>query len=137
MAKELGATEEYTSAASPGVVTDIVAFDNMYVHQYSSALDAFIRAYFRAYDYWKSNPKEAYKIVKSTFHISEKDFENQMQDIEMLGKDANKSAMYIYSGLGSLYGNVRLINLFANQYIVISNLNPDDLIYPDAVRNLP
>ncbi len=137
MAKQLGATEEYTSAESPGVVTDIIAFDTKYVRGQPHVLDGFMRAYFRAYDYWKSHPKDAYRIVRSTFHITESDFENQMRYIEMLDRDANKSAMYFYSGLGSIYGNVRLISLFANQYMVISNINPDDLIYPNAVRNLP
>lgn len=137
MAKQLGATEEYTSAASPGVVTDIIAFDATYIREHGDALDAFIRAYFKAFDYWKSNPKDAYRIVKSTFHISESEFMSQMRGIEMLDRDANKNAMYIYSGLGSIYGNVRLINLFANQHALISDLNPDNLIYPNAIRNLP
>lgn len=137
MAKQLGATEEYTSAVSPGVVTDIIAFDVTYVKEHGAALDAFMRAYFRAYDFWKSNPMEAYKIVRSTFHITEGEFVNQMRGIEMLDKDANKSAMYIYSGLGSIYGNVRLVNLFANQRSFVTDLNPDKLIYPDAIRNLP
>lgn len=137
MAKQLGATEEYTSASSPGVVTDIIAFDAKYVEENGTALEAFMRAYFRAFDYWKSNPEGAYKIVRNTFHITEREFADQMRGIEMLDKDANKSAMYIYSGLGSIYGNVRLINLFANQYLFMSNINPDRLIYPDAIRNLP
>ena len=137
MAKELGATEEYTSATSPGVVTDIIAFDSSYVGAHGAAVDAFVRAYFRAYEFWKANPKEAYKIVRNTFHITESEFEQQMRGIDMLDGGANKKAMLIYSGLGSIYGNVRLINLFANQYTPIPSLNPDDLIYPDAIRNLP
>ncbi|HXK38146.1 MAG TPA: ABC transporter substrate-binding protein [Candidatus Paceibacterota bacterium] len=137
MAKDVGATEEYTSAASPGVITDVIAFNAAYVEEYGSAIEAFARAYFRAYDFWKTNPNEAYRIVRNTFHITESEFRQQMRGIEMLDKDANKSSMYIYSGLGSIYGNIRLINLFANQYTSIPSLNPDRLIYPNAIRSLP
>lgn len=134
---DAGGVLDYSSKDAVGVVTDVIAFKKSYIEKYPQAINAFTRAYFKAYEFMMRDPVSAYRVAGKVFDMTEKDFVKQFSGIQMLGLTDNHNAMDINAGVRSIFGNVRMVNLFTSGMRASSMVgNPDMLIYPDAVRSI-
>jgi NitT/TauT family transport system substrate-binding protein len=61
----------------PGVVTDVISMREDYVKENPDAVKKVLRAYYRAVEYWKTNPKEADEIMAKHYNESATDFADQ------------------------------------------------------------
>ena len=71
----------YSSKDYPGVIVDTLAVRNDYAEQYPKAVQALIRAWFRAVEYAKENPDDANPIMAKSQGMSTEDFEEQLQNV--------------------------------------------------------
>lgn len=130
-----GAKVIFSSADQRGILTDALVFDSRFIAQHPDALVGFTRAYFKAYNYWKANPDEAYtKIAK--YYENKEEITEQMKGIVMLGLDDNMEAMSTALGLTSIYGNLQMVQAYeeaANRGTFVEVLR---LVYSDAVRKV-
>ncbi|MDE4589093.1 hypothetical protein [Sinorhizobium meliloti] len=50
----------------------------------------FIEAYFEAYDYWKSSPKDANAIMAKALGIKEGEFNSSLTGLEFVSREQNQ-----------------------------------------------
>lgn len=131
-----GAVKVFSSKDASGVVTDTLIFSNHIIEQHPQLVQGFARAYMRAYNYWKANPKEAYRMVRKVFNRSPEEFAAQMKEVEMLGLSENNASMFSGIGLRSIYGNIRAVQVYENRKGPVIDVNVDALVYPDPIRTL-
>lgn len=132
-----GANLEYSSNDVPGILVDSIIFDSEYINKNPKAIDAFVRAYFKAYKYWQKNKIKAYEIVGPTYQLSKEDFEKQMDKIRMISIEENINSMEMSAGSNSIYGNLRMISMFMNEIdSSYSNVDHFDLVYPNSIEKI-
>jgi NitT/TauT family transport system substrate-binding protein len=102
----------YSSQDAPGLITDVLTFRTDFIEQYPGTLKAIVRAYFRALQFIRDHPDEAYAIVAQKFDTTAEDIEKQLQGVTLLDERANRTAFTFAAGLQSLYGNLRQVNDF-------------------------
>ena len=59
----------FTSKQTPGLIPSIVIFRSDVVRDRPQDIQAFVRAWFRAVNYWKANPEEGNAIVARVLHL--------------------------------------------------------------------
>ncbi len=77
----------FSSAEMPGEVVDVVSFDRETALRRTSDIDAFVRAWGRAVDEMRQNPKESYQIIGRHIGMSAKDLEDTYRGIEVISAD--------------------------------------------------
>lgn len=131
-----GAVMIFSSKDAPGVVTDALVFSNTMIEKHPEVIQAFARAYMRAFEYWKTNPRDAYRRVGKIFGRSPGAFEEEMKRVEMLGLPENHASMFSGNGLRSIYGNIRAVQIYENRKGPVMDLDVDALVYPDVIHKL-
>lgn len=127
----------FSSADAPGLITDVLTFHADFIHKNPESIRAILRAYFKALDFVKTNPKEAYEILAKEFEIDANNLKQQFAGIEILDKRDNQTSFSYGSGLLSLYGNLKKTNSF----IMTKNndakkLDTNKLIEPKFIREI-
>lgn len=74
---------------TPGVIVDTVAFRPQFVEANPAAVEAFVRAYFRAIEDWKANPDEANAIMAKSIGMETADFVATLADLQLWGAEEN------------------------------------------------
>ena len=77
----------FSSAEMPGEVVDVVSFDRETALRRTADIDAFVRAWGRAVDEMRQNPKESYQIIGRHIGMSAKDLEDTYRGIEVISAD--------------------------------------------------
>lgn len=132
-----GGVVEYSSKDAPGIVADVFTLNKKFIESNSKEVEAFTRAYFKAYEYWSINKTKSYELVGPVFELTADELDEQMGKIKMLDLRDNDNAMEMHAGLDSLYGNLRLITMFMSEIDEKYMIDKDyDLIYTRAVRNI-
>lgn len=129
----------YSSAETPGLITDILTFKADFIETNPKAVEGVLRAYFKALDFWKNNPGEAHSILAREFGDTPENIARQMRGITMLGLKDNRIAFSFASGLQSLYGNMRRIGEFVHAHEDKNNhgiFTTDNLIESRFIREL-
>lgn len=129
----------YSSADAPGLITDILTFRTDFVKEYPETISAIIDAYFRALDFWKTNPNEADVILAKYFSDTPENIAKQMEGITMLDRIDNRTAFTFAAGFQSLYGNMRSIGEFVSEHQQIDATkkpDTDNLIEPRFIREI-
>jgi NitT/TauT family transport system substrate-binding protein len=87
----------------PGVISDILSVREDYLQNHPEDLQKFMRGWFKALDYIKSNPEEANQIMAKHYDISAADFAdfssglvwpNYNDNIHYFGDSVNKGEIY-------------------------------------------
>jgi NitT/TauT family transport system substrate-binding protein len=71
----------YTSAAAPGLITDVLYFPASFIAANGKAIDAIINGYIDGMQFIKENPDEAYAIVAKYFSTSVDDVKEQAKGV--------------------------------------------------------
>jgi NitT/TauT family transport system substrate-binding protein len=77
----------FSSAEMPGEVVDVVSFDRETALRRTADIDAFVRAWGRAVDEMRQNPRESYQIIGQHIGMSAKDLEDTYRGIEVITAD--------------------------------------------------
>jgi NitT/TauT family transport system substrate-binding protein len=97
----------FTSADAPLLIVTCMGLRKDFMEKNPDTVKALLRAYFRAVEYIKVNPKEAYATGGKYFKISPADFEAQIAGIRLMDLRDNITAFSHAAGMESLYGNGR------------------------------
>ena len=68
-ARDEGARVLFTSAATPGLIQDVVAVRGGVLRERATALRAFVKGWFRAVDYWKSYPDQGNILAARVLNV--------------------------------------------------------------------
>lgn len=63
-----------SSADAPGILVDAFSVNESYLKNHPAEVKKFIRAWFKAVDYWKKNPAEANAVMAKHYSISPEEF---------------------------------------------------------------
>ena len=129
----------YSSHDAPGLITDTLAFRSDFIDKYPETIDAVIKAYFQAIDFWKNNPQEANIIISKYLGVNVAEVSPQVQGVTILDREDNRTAFTFAAGLESLYGNMRSIGDFVVAHSKNKNqktIDTDSLIDPIFIRKI-
>ena len=85
-----------TSKASPGVIVDALCFDSDFAAKNPKTVQTIIKVWFKAVQYAKDHPDEAYPIMAKSQNMSVDDFKAQLPNIEYFNEDMTKD--YLIGG---------------------------------------
>ncbi|MBD2063497.1 ABC transporter substrate-binding protein [Funiculus sociatus GB2-A5] len=125
----------FTSKDTPGLISTVIVFRTSVVRDRPQDIQAFIRAWFQAQDYWKANPEESKALIAKTLSI--KPEEVSTEGVKLYTLKDNLKAFTPGSTTESLYHTAKLYSDF---YIRTGGLStaPDiqKLINPSFVQPL-
>lgn len=134
-AVQSGAKVLFTSKQTPGLIPDVLVFRSNVLRDRPDDVRAFIRSWFQAVDYWKTNPEESKTLIATTLNL--KPEEISTEGIELPDLKNNLAALTPGSTTESLYYTAQL---YADFYTRTGGLStaPDTqkLIDPSFVQQL-
>lgn len=71
----------YSSKEAPGLIADVLVFDEAHIKKNSKEISALIKAYLDGLAYMKSNPAEASEIIGKAIGVSGKEVLEQLQGV--------------------------------------------------------
>ncbi|MGX5723252.1 ABC transporter substrate-binding protein [Shinella zoogloeoides] len=101
-AKERGGHILASTADKPGLIVDTVAFRSDVIKERPDDIKNFIKAYFEAYDYWKSSPDEANAVMAKALGIGADEFNASLAGLEFVSREKNRD----YIGSAAKAGQV-------------------------------
>ena len=134
-AVQSGAKVLFTSKQTPGLIPDVVVFRSNVLRDRPEDVRAFIRAWFQAVDYWKTNPEESKTLIAKTLNL--KPEEISTEGIELQDLKNNLAALTPGSTTESLYYTAKLYADFYTRTGGLSTVpNIQKLIDPSFVQQL-
>ncbi len=128
----------YSSKDAPGLITDIMTFRTDFITAHPETVEAILRVYFKALQFWKDHPEEANAITAEAFKDTTQGIAQQLEGIRMLDEKDNKIAFTYAGGLRSLYGNLREIGRFVRKYQgeMTASLDTDKLVERRFIKDI-
>lgn len=71
----------YSSKEAPGLIADVLVFDEVYLKKHGKEVTALIKAYLEGLAYMKSHPKEASEIIGKAIGVSGKEVLEQLEGV--------------------------------------------------------
>ena len=68
----------YSTADNPDLISDIVATSSKMIEEKPEIVEAFVKSYYEAVDYWKENPEESNEYMAEKMNVTVEEFESQM-----------------------------------------------------------
>jgi len=80
-----------TSKDKPGLIADIFTVRNDYLKAHPEVVEAFMKGWFKAVEYWKQNPKESNLIMANALKIEIDEFTTMLEGVKYSDLEANKA----------------------------------------------
>ena len=96
----------------PGIVIDVMAFQESFVEQRPGDVQAYINVWHKTTQFIKENPKEAFGIIADIYNVTPGEVQAFTQLDKMLDLQGNLIAFSYGTGFESLHGVARKINNF-------------------------
>jgi len=104
-AKERGGHILASTAEKPGLIVDTVAFRIDVIEKRPDDIKNFIKAYFEAYDYWKTSPDEANAVMAKALGIKDDEFRSSLAGLEFVSREDNEK----YIGTAASLGDIKAV----------------------------
>jgi len=127
----------FDSSLTPGILIDTLIAKKSFIDSNALATAALLNAYFRAVEFIKADPNEAYGIGAKYLNISESEFIKSYAGILQSDLRQNINSFSFSAGYESLYGNSALTNL----YLIDINEIPEavdieNILRPQFIRKI-
>ncbi len=102
----------YSSKDAPGVITDVLVFDDRFIQSHPKEIETLVRVYLDALAYVKAKPDESAKIIAKVMSITPKEVKEQMplvrnlQAADIRKAFAKSSEPLSFFGSGPLIGEI-------------------------------
>lgn len=70
-----------TSRETPGLIVDVFTVRNDFLRDHQDAVTAFVRGWFRAVDFWRSNPQEAEPVMARSMGLAPAEFAQMVRGV--------------------------------------------------------
>jgi len=101
-AKERGGHILASSADLPGLIVDTVAFRSSVIEKRPQDIQNFIKAYFEAYDFWRTSPVEANAVMAKALGIKADEFQASLAGLEFVSREDNQKYIGHSATLGQI-----------------------------------
>jgi len=109
-----------SSKDEPGIIVDLLSVNNNVLKTRPSDVKALERAWFKAVDYWKNNPKEADAIMAKQYDMSANDFADTISGLQWPDYDKNKEYFGTQDNPGKIY---EIAKTFSNIFAKAGTIN--------------
>jgi NitT/TauT family transport system substrate-binding protein len=102
----------YSSKDAPGVITDVLVFDDRFIQAHPKEIETLVKVYLDALAYVKAKPDESAKIIAKVMSITPKEVKEQMplvrnlQPADIRKAFAKSSEPLSFFGSGPLIGEI-------------------------------
>ncbi|RWX81438.1 aliphatic sulfonate ABC transporter substrate-binding protein [Neorhizobium lilium] len=135
-AKERGGHILASSADKPGLIVDTVAFRSDVIEKRPQDVANFIKAYFEAYDYWKSSPDEANATMAKALGIKEDEFRTSLAGLEFLSREQNEKYIGSVSTPGEIAGvTQRGVEFYTQAGLLKEALQASNVVDPNPLAS--
>jgi NitT/TauT family transport system substrate-binding protein len=125
----------FSSAETPGLISDCLVGLGDYVRKNPTIVRAVIRASFRGLEYINQHPQQSYLIGAKYFKLSAPEFSQQMAGLQLLDLRGNQTAFSYSSGYRSLYGSGKMLTRILDELgIYKSDFDWESLINPAFIK---
>lgn len=87
-----GGTKLYSSSDNPNLITDVLCTSNKLCEENPDVVEAVVRGFFDAVEYWKSNPDEANKFMGDKLGVGEEEFKKEIEGLIITDPSSVKTA---------------------------------------------
>ncbi|MBA3530899.1 MAG: ABC transporter substrate-binding protein [Ardenticatenales bacterium] len=123
----------FTSAQTPGLIPDAIAFRGETVRERPEEVRAFVQGWFRAVDYWKANPEEGTALAAKALNIAPEEI--SLEGIRLLTLSDNQSLFQPGETTASLYHTAQLyVDFFARIGTIRTPPKLDELLDPSFLK---
>lgn len=130
-AAEHGGHVLVSSADKKGLIVDTVAFREDVIEKRPEDIANFIRGYFAAYDYWKTNPTEADAIMADALGIPQAEFAASLAGLEFVSPAGNRAYIGTPDTLGTIKGVVdRGVGLYTQAGVLKQPFDAASIVDP-------
>ncbi len=120
-----------------GDIEDVLFMREEVIGKRPDDIKAFIKAWYKAVDFVKSNPAEAKRIIGKAFGLSEEKVAELLPKVIYEGKEGNRKAFGTKEKPGFLYNLYdKISEAWLAEKVIDKRDKPEDGIYPDFVRSI-
>jgi len=128
-----GAHVLFDTEQTPGLIPDVMAFHGSTLRERPEDVRAFVRAWFRAVDYWLANPDEGAQLIAEAIDIEPEDA--SLEGIRLLTLEDNLAAFKRGDTSDSLYYTAQLYaDFFVQDGVLGVAPDIDDLLQPSFLE---
>ncbi|NES96417.1 MAG: ABC transporter substrate-binding protein [Desertifilum sp. SIO1I2] len=118
----------------PELLPGIIAFRDSVIRDRPQDIQAFVRAWFQAQNYWQEHPEECREIIARRLGLSLEEISTE--GIELANLQANQKLLTLSSSDSSLYSILQVYIDFSIRKGIIGRVpNVENLIEPQFVQN--
>ncbi len=92
-----------SSADAPGVIVDTVSVNETYLKNNPENVKKFIKAWFKALDYWKNNSDESNQIMSKYYNVTPAEFKDLITGVKWPTYQENQTYFGTKSNPGKIY----------------------------------
>lgn len=125
------------SQKKPGVIEDVLFMREEVIDNRPDDIVAFIKGWYQAVDFVKTNPDESKSIIGKAFGLTNEEVEILLPKVRYEGKKENAEAFGTSDKLGFLYSLYeRISEAWLEEGVIPKRDRPEDGIYPNFIYNL-
>lgn len=125
-----------TSKTQPGIITDTIVVRTEVLQSRHADVEAVVKSYFDAVEFWESNPDEANTIMAKNFGLPTEEFEVQIATVKFLDYNKNLAKFDKTTELNVYELTEKAIEIYAEDGVIESEVNAEDLIDKTVLLNL-
>jgi NitT/TauT family transport system substrate-binding protein len=118
-----------SSADVPGVIVDILSIREQYLQQHPETVKKIMRSWFRALDFWKSNPAEANIIMARHYSSTAEEFSDLISGLTWPSFEENRTYFGTKQNPGHIYD---VANTFVDIFLDTTQIKAR----PDMTRGI-
>jgi NitT/TauT family transport system substrate-binding protein len=123
----------YTSADSPGIIVDTVAFTDKFIEERPEDVRNFINAWFEAVDFWQKNPQQGNEIIAAAIGQDVKDI--NFEGIKFFDRNANLATFQPGSDTTSVIYTAQLeLDFLASTGVISNRLDIAKILNPSFLK---
>ncbi len=131
-----GARVIFSGADVPGLIPDAIAFHGSVVENRPEDIQAFMRGWFRAVDFWLANPKEAEQVISNAVNMTPAEL--SLEGMELLTLHRNKEFFRKSEDFSSVYYSAQVyMDFFLRKGVLSKSLNLDEYVEESFIHSLP
>jgi NitT/TauT family transport system substrate-binding protein len=79
----------YDTSKMPTAIVDVYLFSTQFVEEHPKAVEGYVRGIYKAIDFIKSNPEEAYTLAGKWLELSPEEVETELQGVDLTSLENN------------------------------------------------
>lgn len=123
----------FSSAETPGLIVDAIAFQRRAIEERPEDIQAFVDAWFEAIDYWRNNPKESNALIARA--TGQKPEDISLEGVNLFDLSANRNAFKPGTDTTSVYFTARkALKFLVDSGLVAEPVDVNDVLDDSFLR---